>query len=178
MNICVFCGSNPAIGEPYMSAARELGRAIGARGHGLVFGGFEQGLMGEVARSAHAAGAPVAGVVPATIARSCVFACDELVHVENLAERKAAMIARADAFVSLPGSYGTLDEAYEVLAQQKIAAPGARKRSAFVNTAGFYDGLEKLHDRMLAEGFMSEADASVAFFSDDVDAVMDFIEVV
>lgn len=176
MNICVFCGSNPSIGEPYITAAQEVGTAIGRRGHALVFGGFEQGLMGAVARAAHAAGARVVGVVPASIQRSCVFACDELVRVDDLAERKAVMINRSDAFISLAGSYGTLDEAYEVLALQKIAPEDGRKKSAFLNTEGFYDGLSALHDRMYAEGFMSAADREAAFFSANVAAVFDYLE--
>ena len=134
MNICVFCGSNPAIGEPYVTAAREVGQAIGQGGHTLVFGGFEMGLMGEVARAAKAAGARVIGVVPKTLVGAphrVIFDADELIQTVDLAQRKRVMEDAADGFISLAGAYGTLDELYEVLAMRKAAQSSSSVASFF-----------------------------------------------
>ncbi|ACV21299.1 LOG family protein yvdD [Slackia heliotrinireducens] len=178
MNICVFCGSNPAIGEPYVTAAREVGQAIGQGGHTLVFGGFEMGLMGEVARAAKAAGARVIGVVPKTLVGAphrVIFDADELIQTVDLAQRKRVMEDAADGFISLAGAYGTLDELYEVLAMRK-AAQGSPAPVALVNTDGFYDPLAAMHAVMLERGFMSQDDFDYARFVPDGAAAVRALE--
>ena len=115
MKICVYCGSSGAAAPVYREAARDLGLAIGRAGHALVFGGFDQGLMGAVAHGTHDAGGEVFGVVPASVdyfkMRSAqVFPCDEEIEVADLAACKAMMEEISDAFIALPGSFGTLDE--------------------------------------------------------------------
>ncbi len=161
MNICVFCSSAEGLAESYRGAARSLGEAIGACGHGLVFGGYDDGLMGEVARAAKGAGARIVGVLPAAdgdLPGRVAFPCDELVETDGLSPRKAMMERIADAFVALPGSYGTLDELYDVLAAGKLSGTGAPARPVgLLDVDGFFEPLESLHRRMAADGFMSAA---------------------
>ena len=153
MNICVFCSSSDAVDPAYFSAALELGTLIGKGGHALVFGGGRVGLMGGVARAAHGSGARVIGVIPRFMDRPAVTYAesDELSVTEDMRERKARMMEIADAFIALPGGFGTLEEIAEVITQRQfgfITCP-----LALVNTAGFYDPLAAVFERFYAERF-------------------------
>lgn len=118
---CVFCGSSPMTAE-LRGLGRELGRALGAAGDELVYGGTTTGLMAEVAAGAREAGGRVVGVVPRAIAAlgSVDLEVDELVEVETLGERKVAMLAGTDRVVVLAGGLGTLDELLEVLTMRQL----------------------------------------------------------
>lgn len=126
MNICVFCSSAEGLSPKYVKAAAEVGTAIGTRGHALVFGGYEMGLMGTVARSARDAGARIIGVLPCKNGEldRGVFGCDEIFEADGLSGRKEEMMRRSDAFVVLPGAFGTLDELYCVLSAEKLFGLG------------------------------------------------------
>lgn len=177
MRICVFCSSADNLSPQIVQAAAELGAAIGSRGHELVFGGFETGLMGEVARSAARAGARVVGVIPCrqgALPGRHAFACDELVETEGLQARKACMEDLSDAFVALPGSYGTLDELYNVLSAQKLM--GGSKPIAVLNVGGFYDPLFEMHRRMVREGTMPQGNADRCMEFSEVGGLMDALE--
>src|SRR6185436_9684482 len=116
--ICVFCGSSSGAKPAYAAAAQRLGSMIGARGYGLVFGGGRNGLMGDVAMAAHAAGAKVLGVLPDFLKKIEIpleAESEELVIVPDMQVRKQIMLEKSDAFVILPGGLGTLDELFEVL---------------------------------------------------------------
>ncbi len=114
--ICVYAGSSDAIAERWRAAARELGRAIAARGYDVVFGGGRVGLMGEVADAALAAGARVYGVIPEKLQSLEVGhdGCTELFVVTDMHTRKALMASLADAFIALPGGWGTFEELFEM----------------------------------------------------------------
>ncbi|MBP7604045.1 MAG: TIGR00730 family Rossman fold protein [Spirochaetes bacterium] len=146
--ICVFCSSSDALAPEYFGAAAELGTLIGARGCELVYGGANVGLMGRLARAAKEAGARVTGVIPRSFyARGLAFdGADELILTDGLRERKAAMGERAEAFIALPGGFGTLEEMLEAITLKQI---GFHDRPVvFVNTSGFYDGLAGLFERL------------------------------
>lgn len=179
MNVCVFCSSAHGLAAPYREAAQKLGGAIGARGHTLVFGGYDDGLMGEVARAAKGAGARVVGVIPARdgeLPGREAFSCDELVETAGLAARKAAMERLSDAYAVLPGSFGTLDELYDVLAAGKLGADGSSRPVALLDVNGFFAPLGELHRRMVADGFMREETRGLCRAFADADALMDFLE--
>jgi hypothetical protein len=152
--VCVFCGSGDGARPEYVDAARKLGRRIAASGYGLVYGGAAVGLMGAVADAALAAGGEVAGVIPDVIMDREIAhrGLTELHVVRTMHERKALMAERADAFVALPGGYGTMDEFLEIVtwAQLRIHA----KPCVLVNVAGFYDGLLGFFDSAVTEGFI------------------------
>lgn len=157
MNVCVFCASARDVPQSYQDAARGLGQAIGEGGHALVFGGFDTGLMGIVARAAKESGGRVVGVLPCEaggLGGRPIFACDELVETRSMAERKAAMASRSDAFVVLPGSYGTLDEFYTVISEEKLMG-GETRPIALFNVDGFYDPLLELDRRMISDGLLA-----------------------
>src|SRR5438477_7092339 len=106
--VCVFCGSSPGAKPVYAETARQFGRFLGENGYRLVFGGGGVGLMGEVARAARAAGAPVIGILPAFLPAIAppLKSADELIITPSLQQRKAAMLARASRVVMRPGARG------------------------------------------------------------------------
>ena len=151
--ICVFCGSSPGAKPVYAQAAREFGRSLGENGYRLVFGGGGIGLMGEVARAARDAGAPVIGILPAFL-RSLeppLKSAEELIVTPDLQQRKARMLALADAFVILPGGLGTLDEYFEVITTTQLRVHA--KPIIVVNVEGYFDPLKTLLDRVVEQGF-------------------------
>lgn len=151
--VCVFCGSSPGAKPVYAEAARELGQQLGKNGYRLVFGGGGVGLMGEVARAARAAGAPVIGVLPAFL-RSLeppLKSAEELIITPDLQLRKARMLALADAFVILPGGLGTLDEYFEVITTTQLRVHA--KPIIVVSIEGYFDPLKALLDRVVEQGF-------------------------
>lgn len=151
--LCVYCASSDRLDPKYPAAAEQLGRELVARGWGLVYGGGKTGLMGAVARGTKAAGGKVVGVIPEFMkARELAFdEADELVTVITMRERKLLMETRADAFVTLPGGFGTLEEIMEILTLRQLDV--VKKPCVFFNQDGFYDELLKLFDKMLAEKF-------------------------
>jgi uncharacterized protein (TIGR00730 family) len=151
--LCVYCSSSDRIDPKYAAAAETLGRELVARGWGLVYGGGKTGLMGAVARGTKTAGGRVVGVIPEFMkARELAFdEADELVTVITMRERKLLMETRADAFVTLPGGFGTLEEIMEILTLRQLDV--VRKPCVFFNQDGFYDDLIRLFEKMLAEKF-------------------------
>lgn len=151
--LCVYCASSDRLDPKYYAAAAELGREMVRRGWGLVYGGGKTGIMGAVARAVTQSGGRVVGVIPEFMkARELAYhEADELVTVITMRERKLLMETRADAFVALPGGWGTLEEILEILTLRQLDV--VRKPCVFFNQDGFYDPLLKLFDHMLAEKF-------------------------
>ncbi len=151
--LCVYCASSDRLDPKYAAAAAELGREMVARGWGLVYGGGKTGLMGTVARAVKQAGGRVVGVIPEFMkARELAFdEADELLTVITMRERKLLMETRADAFVALPGGWGTLEEIMEILTLRQLEV--VKKPCVFLNQDGFYDPLLQLFETMLREKF-------------------------
>jgi hypothetical protein len=155
--ICVFCGSSPGARPVYAEAARATGRMLAERGIGLVYGGGNVGLMGEVADAVLAAGGEVTGVIPkALMEREVGHRGLTTLHVVGtMHERKALMVDLSDGFVALPGGYGTLDELCEALTWSQL---GIHARPCGVlNVDGYFDALLALFDHAVREGFVREA---------------------
>lgn len=152
--ICVFCGSSHGAKPAYGAAAKRLGTLIGARGYAMVFGGGRNGLMGDVARAAAAAGAKVLGVLPDFLRRIEVPLepeSEELIIVPDMQIRKQIMLDKSDAFIVLPGGLGTLDELFEVLSISQLKAHD--KPIVIIDTDDFYAPLWPLLSRIVREGF-------------------------
>jgi cytokinin riboside 5'-monophosphate phosphoribohydrolase len=157
MNICVFCSSSDAVDGVYGSAAAELGALIGRGGHTLVYGGGRVGLMGAAARAAKENGARVIGIIPEFMNRPGVpnLDCDELQYTRDMRERKTRMMEMSDAFVALPGGFGTLEEISEVITQKQFDF--LKGPLVAVNTQGFYDRLAAFFERFYEQKFAKPA---------------------
>lgn len=162
MNICVFCASSETIAEAYKTIARQFGYAIAQRGHTLVYGGGNVGLMGELARAVHQENGHVIGVIPESLKlkeRAYTHA-DRLVVTPDMRARKAAMDELADVFVALPGGFGTLEEVTEAITARYLGFH--HKPIFFLNTRQFYNPLFELFAHFSREGF-SQPQHAVAF---------------
>jgi uncharacterized protein (TIGR00730 family) len=145
-SVAVFCASADGADPEYRAAAAALGKMLAERGVGLIYGGGKTGLMGAVADAALAAGGHVTGVIPHVLVDLEVAhrGLTELHVTSTMHTRKALMAERADAFIILPGGYGTLEEMFEVLAWQTLKLHA--KPVVMLNTAGFYDRLLQFLD--------------------------------
>ncbi|WP_414660755.1 LOG family protein [Horticoccus sp. 23ND18S-11] len=173
--LCVYCASSDRLDPKYYAAAAELGRELVTRGWGLVYGGGKTGMMGAVARAVKQSGGRVVGVIPEFMkARELAYdEADELVTVITMRERKLLMETRADAFVALPGGWGTLEEIVEILTLRQLDV--VRKPCVFLNQDGFYDPLLQLFDRMLAEKFFKPSNMDLFRVAPTVAKVFDEI---
>lgn len=147
-----------------------------ARGWGLIYGGGRTGLMGAVARAVKSNGGRVIGVIPEFMkVRELAFdEADELVTVITMRERKLLMEARADAFVTLPGGWGTLEEIMEILTLRQLDL--VKKPCVFFNQDGFYDDLLRLFDRMLEGKFFKPSNLELFRVAGTIPEIFDRIE--
>ncbi|BAT09265.1 probable cytokinin riboside 5'-monophosphate phosphoribohydrolase LOGL9 [Oryza sativa Japonica Group] len=152
--VCVFCGSSSGKRRSYRDAAVELGKELVARKVDLVYGGGSLGLMGEVAEAVRNGGGHVIGVIPTTLMGKEVTGetVGEVREVGSMHERKAEMARRSDAFVALPGGYGTLEEVVEVIAWAQLGIHA--KPVGLLNVDGYYDFLLAFVDKAVADGFI------------------------
>ena len=159
--LCVYCSSSDRLDPKYNTAAADLGREMVVRGWGLVYGGGKTGLMGAVARAVKESGGRVVGVIPEFMkVRELAYdEADELVTVVTLRERKLLMETRADAFLTLPGGFGTLEESMEILTLRQLDV--VKKPCVFFNQDGFYDDLIRLFERMLRDKFFKPSNMAL-----------------
>ncbi len=152
--ICVFCGSNPGRNGAFSAAARATGRLLAEEGITLVYGGGLTGLMGAVADGALAAGGRVIGIIPQSmnLPRVVHEGLSELVVVQTMHERKAAMAHLSDAFIALPGGLGTFDELFETLTWSQLGYQA--KPIGLLNIDGYFNPLVGLIDHAVAYGFV------------------------
>jgi len=153
--VAVYCGSNHGADPAYAQAAAAFGRLLAERGIRLVYGGGHVGLMGVLADAALAGGGEVFGVITRALQAKEVAhdALTSLTVVETMHERKAAMADAADAFVMLPGGYGTLDEFFEALSWTQLGIHD--KPCGVLDVAGYYAALRALLDEATRQGFVS-----------------------
>jgi uncharacterized protein (TIGR00730 family) len=153
-NIAVFCASASGVNPVYQAAAEELGRAIATRNIGLVYGGSNVGLMKAVAEAALSAGGKVIGVIPEVLVDLEVahHGITELLITSTMHTRKALIGEKADAFIALPGGFGTFEELFEVLAWHTLNIHG--KPILLLNVNGFYDKLLVFLDHCVVEGML------------------------
>lgn len=176
LTICVFSASSDSIDGEYVRAAEDLGAIMGARGHTLVFGGGTRGLMGAVARAVHRQGGHVTGVIPDKLERPGVtyVEADRLIVTETLRERKAEMDWLSQAFIALPGGFGTLEEIIETLTLKQL---GYHARPlVFLNTRGYYDRLRQFFDHQVAEGFVRPEHHDLFYFAPDPKTAVDYVD--
>jgi hypothetical protein len=164
--LCVFCGSNPGVNGVYSDAAEALGLYLARCGIGLVYGGASVGLMGALADAVLRGGGEVTGVIPRALAVREIAhkGIPDLRIVGSMHERKTLMAELADAFLAMPGGYGTLDELFEVLTWTQLGLH--RKPCGLLNIEGFFDPLIAYLDGAVGQGFLKPAHRSFLVESD------------
>lgn len=173
--VCVFCGSSSGADPAPTAMAEELGRALAERGIDLVYGGASVGLMGAVADAALAAGGRVVGVIPKGLFTREIAhrGLTELHEVASMHERKALMYDRSDAFVALPGGFGTLDELFEAVTWSQLGLHA--RPAALLDVNGFWAPLVTQLDRMVEAGFLRPENRALLSIHDSVGAVLDHL---
>jgi hypothetical protein len=172
----VFTGSALGADPRFQEAAAALGRALAGRGHTLVYGGAQVGLMGILAEAALAGGGRVIGVIPRfmTAREVAHTGLTELHWVDSMHERKALMADLSEGFIMLPGGFGTLDETFEALTWAQLGLHA--KPVALLNTAGYYDALLAFVARAEAEGFVRPPHHGMLRAHDDAAALVQDLE--
>jgi uncharacterized protein (TIGR00730 family) len=174
--ICVFCGSSPGFDARYVSAARHLGGVLAERQLGLVYGGASIGVMGAVADAVLARGGQVIGVIPHALSSKEIAhgGLTELHVVASMHERKALMAQRSDAFVALPGGFGTLEELFEVLTWAQLGLHP--KPCGLLNVNGYFDHLLSFLDHCVEEGLLREGHREMLLVADDASELLSRME--
>ena len=172
-NICVFCGSSAGVDDLYARQAAALGAEIARRGYGLVYGGGNLGLMGAVSRAAFAGGATVFGIIPGPLAAKEIAGetIGNLEVVETMHQRKARMAELSDAFVTMPGGIGTLEELFETISWIQLGIH--KKPMGLLNVDGFFDHLLQMLQYQIAQGFIADRYRSLLVVSDDPAELID-----
>jgi hypothetical protein len=173
--ICVYCGSSSGSLPAFAEAARALGAALARRGLGLVYGGGCVGLMGWVADAVVAQGGEVIGVIPEVLAKKEIahFSLKDLRVVGTIHERKALMAELADAFIALPGGFGTMEELCEALAWAQLGLH--HKPLGLLNVAGFYDPLLAFFDHAVERQFIRPAHRQLVLAETVPDRLLDLL---
>lgn len=174
--ICVYSSSSCTIDPRLFELAEALGRGIAARGATLIFGGGLIGLMGATARGVHGSGGQVIGVIPEALNVPGVVyeTCDELIVTKDLRERKGIMDARSDAFVALPGGYGTLEELLEIITLKQLRYHN--KPVVILNALGFYEKLLEQFEAIIAGNFAKAECKKLYHVADTVDEVFHYLD--
>ncbi|HEX6511834.1 MAG TPA: TIGR00730 family Rossman fold protein [Chloroflexota bacterium] len=170
--LCVFCGSSAGVDPALLEEAGQLGATLAARGIGVVYGGGRLGLMGALADGALAAGGSVTGVIPRALLdrEQAHRSLTELRVVTTMHQRKATMAELADAFVALPGGFGTLEELFEVVTWAQLGFH--HKPVGLVNRGGFYDGLVAQLDTAARAGFIQPDNLGLLLVDDNVERLL------
>ena len=176
--VCVYCGSSPGRDPAYALAAREMAGALHARGIGLVYGGASVGLMGVLADRMLELGGEVTGVIPSHLVAYEVAHAGlaDLVVVDSMHERKARMAALADAFIALPGGFGTLEEAFESITWTQLGIHD--KPVGFLNVAAFFEPLRAFIDRLVEQRFVAPEHRQQVVFERSPEALLRSLETV
>jgi len=175
-SICVFCGSSTGFENDFKSASCHLAESIVNKGYSLVYGGGNIGLMGILADEVLSLGGKVTGVIPHFLWEKEVGhrGLTEMVYVNSMHERKTKMSELADAFIAMPGGFGTLEELAEILTWVQMGL--ISKPVGILNVIGFYDLLIKQLDIMVTEGFLSTENRKLLLVSSEPDDLINKME--
>jgi uncharacterized protein (TIGR00730 family) len=174
-SICVYCGSQPGRDPAYIAAGRALGKSIAAHGIRLIYGGGTKGIMGAVAAGVLSNGGEVTGIIPEFLVdmeatRHSLGQLNELIVTKDMHERKHKMFERSDAFVTLPGGIGTLEEIVEIMTWGQLGRH--EKPMVFANIDGFWDPMLSLVTHMREQGFIHRAHLVQPLVISDVDDIV------
>lgn len=175
MNICVYGAASKNIDPKYTDAGYDLGLKLAKRGHGLVFGGGNGGMMGAVARGAHDGGAHIIGIAPSFFNIDGVLYphSDEVIYTETMRQRKQKMEDMSGAFIVTPGGIGTFEEFFEILTLKQLARTD--KPLVILNTAGYYDSMLMMMRHSIENNFLTASTMGLIFVADTPDDALDYI---
>lgn len=176
MNLCLYGASSDQIAPAYLQAVEALGEKLARRGHGLVFGGGAQGLMGAAARGVSSRSGYILGVAPSFFNVDGVLYphCTEFIYTETMRQRKQIMEDRADGFIMVPGGIGTYEEFFEMLTLKQLGRHS--KPIAVLNLDGYYDLLQQMLEQTIEQGFIKPACRELYGVFSDADALLDYLE--
>lgn len=178
MKICVYGAASSEIDSSFILAGEELGRKMAERGHGLVFGGGRNGMMGAVARGVREKDGEVIGVSPKFFeennAEIWYLDCTEFITTETMRERKRILDESSDAFVVSPGGIGTLDEFYEILTLKQLGRHN--KAIVIYNVNGYYDNLLQMMEYSIDEKFVTRDCVDLYKVATSAEELLDYIE--
>lgn len=177
MNICVYGAASPIIDRKYIEAGERLGKLIAERGHNLIFGGGNSGLMGAAVRGSAEKGGFSIGVSPEFFRPDGVLYEDssKTYFTADMRSRKAMLDSLSDAFIITPGGTGTYDEFFEIFTLKRLGQ--TKKKIAILNTDGYYEPLFALLNHTADLGFMDKEDIeNMLFVSDSPEEIIDYIE--
>lgn len=165
-SLTVFCGARPGLGPEYEELAYQVGKKLAKNNIQLVYGGGSVGLMGALARGCFESGGYVIGVIPEALkARELDFKqAQELIVVEDMHSRKAKMSERGEAFLTLPGGFGTLEEIFEMVTWRQLGFH--QKPLCFLNFKNYFSGLQSFIAHMKQESFINSQDENLIEFVD------------
>ena len=176
MNLCVYGASSDLIDPAYLTEGERLGERMAQRGHGLVFGAGQTGMMGALARGMAKHGGTIIGVAPKFFDEPGVLyqECTEMIFTETMRQRKEIMEERADGFIMTPGGIGTYEEFFEILTLKQLGRHN--KPIGILNTAGCFDDLARLLEDTAARGFMGEHCLKLYYIADTPEELLEYME--
>ena len=178
MKICVYGAASRLIDKSYIEAGEELGRRMAKRGHGLVFGGGNNGMMGAVARGEEEEKGEILGIIPEFFKESgaeiSFDKCTEYIYTETMGERKELLEDKSNAFIISPGGIGTFDEFFQALTLKQLGRHN--KPMVLFNINGFFDDLEKVMDKAIEQEFITHDCKELYAVYSDIDEMLDYIE--
>lgn len=174
--ICVFCSSSDAINDQYFQVAKELGVIMVERKYNLIHGAGKIGLMGEISRSVKRCGGSVIGVIPEALNKKGITSeiDDEVIVTKDMHERKKTMFEKADAFIALPGGFGTLEEVIEIITLKQLRYH--QKPIVFLNINKFFSSLFEQFEVFFKENFAKPEYAKLYHIADNSKDALDYIE--
>ncbi len=174
-SLCVFCSSSDQIEKIYFKSAKKIGHLMGKKNLSLVFGAGAIGLMGELAKQVKKYNCPVIGVIPDALNKDHIAfrESDEFIITQTMHQRKEIMFKKADAFLALPGGFGTLEELLEIITLKQLGYHN--KPIVILNTNKFFNGLITQFMILYKEKFASKTNSSLYFVTDDEEEAINYI---
>ena len=173
VSICVYCGSSQGAGRAYDNAASSVGEEFVRRHISLIYGGGSMGLMGRVAETVQNGGGDVVGIIPVALEKISGQTPGRVIVTSDMHQRKATMASKADAFIALPGGFGTLEELFEIITWCQIGY--LSKPVGLLNVDGFFDSLLLFLDNAVVAGFISQAARSILLVDSNPASLIDRI---
>ena len=178
MFICVYGAASSLIDESYIEAGKELGRKMAKRGHGLVFGGGANGMMGAVAKGVTEENGDILGIIPKFFeeagAEVSYGKCTEYIYTDTMGERKQLLEDKSDAFIIAPGGIGTFDEFFQTLTLKQLGRHN--KPIVVFDINGFFDELANALYKMVQQKFITNDCVELCKVCTDIDEILDYIE--